>query len=299
MWIKKGLIFEIKKKKEWMQTHAALPFADKIRNNKYKIYFSTRDSKNRASTGFLEIDFDLGKVEGISKKPILNHGKVGTFDENGVMSSCLVNHRNKKYLYYTGWSSPKSTPFEWSIGLAISKNNGKTFEKISDGPIISKNRFDPYFVGSPTVLLDQNKWKMWYVSTKGWKKSKNNLIAPYFLKYTESKNGIDWKLNENIVIDVSKKEIGLGRASVIKENGIYKMWYSYSTKKYRIGYAESKNGIDWKRMDEKAGIATSKSGWDSNSIEYPFVFNYKNCKLMLYNGNNFGKTGFGYAVFKE
>lgn len=299
MWIKKGLIFKIKKQKEWMRTHAALPFADKIQDDRYKIYFSTRDSKNRASTGFVEIDFDLGKILSISKKPILNHGKVGTFDENGVMSSCLVNHGNKNFLYYTGWSSSKSTPFNWSIGLAISENNGRTFEKISDGPIISKNRYDPYFVGSPTVLLDQNKWKMWYVSTKGWKKSKSGLIAPYFLKYAESKNGIDWKLNEKVTIDISKKEVGLGRASIIKENGIYKMWYSYSTKKYRIGYAESKNGKVWKRMDQKAGITVSKSGWDSNTIEYPFVFNYKDSKLMLYNGNNYGMTGFGYAVIKK
>jgi len=298
MWIKKGLIFEIKNQYEWMQTHAALPFADKIQDDMYKIYFSTRDSKNRASTGFLEMDFNMEEIRSISKKPILNHGKVGTFDESGVMSSCLVNYKNKKFLYYTGWSSSKSTPFDWSIGLAISENNGKTFEKISDGPIISKNRHDPYFVGSPTVLLDQNKWKMWYVSTKGWKKSENGLIAPYFLKYAESKNGIDWQLNESIAINISKRELGLGRASVIKENGIYKMWYSYSTKKYRIGYAESKNGKVWKRMDQKAGITISASGWDSNTIEYPFVFNYKGNKMMLYNGNNYGMTGFGYALFK-
>ena len=288
MWIKKGLIFKIKNQKKWMKTHAALPFADKMQDSIYRIYFSTRDSEKKASTGFIEFDFDNKKILTTSNKAILSHGKVGTFDENGVMSSCIINHQNKKFLYYTGWSLSKSTPFNWSIGLAISENNGKTFEKISDGPIISKNHHDPYFVGSPTVLLDQNKWKMWYVSTKGWKKSKNRMIAPYFLKYAESKNGIDWKISDDIAINISKKEKGLGRASIIKENGIYKMWYSYSTIKYRIGYAESKDCKIWKRMDHKSGITISKTGWDSDTIEYPFVLKCKNDKLMLYNGNNYG-----------
>jgi hypothetical protein len=139
---------------------------------------------------------------------------------------------------------------------------------------------------------------MWYVSSKGWKKSKKGMIAPYFLKYAESKNGINWEINDDTAIDISKGEKGLGRASVIKENGIYKMWYSYSAKKYRIGYAESKNGKEWKRMDHKAGITISKKGWDSDTIEYPCVFKHHKNKLMLYNGNNFGKTGFGYAAFK-
>ena len=297
MWKKKSLIFKITTKKSWMRTHAALPFADKVKGKKYRIYFSSRDSKNRASIGFIELNLDnMQKITKTSNKPILSRGKRGSFDENGVMGSCIVNFRNKKYLYYTGWSSSKSAPFEWAIGLAISENGGKSFKKISEKPIISKNAFDPIFVGSPTVIRDKNIWKMWYVSTKGWKKSKGSIIAPYFLKYAESKNGIEWKLNNKIAINIKKNEIGLGRASVIKEKGIYKMWYSYSTKNYRIGYAESKNGKTWKRMDKLAGISVSSSGWDSVSIEYPFVFTEKGKKFMLYNGNNYGMTGFGYAV---
>ena len=297
MWKKKSLIFKITTKKSWMRTHAALPFADKVKGKKYRIYFSSRDSKNRASIGFIELNLEnMQKITKISNKPILSRGKKGSFDENGVMGSCIVNFRNKKYLYYTGWSSSKSAPFEWAIGLAISENGGKSFKKISEKPIISKNTFDPIFVGSPTVIRDKNIWKMWYVSTKGWKKSKGSMIAPYFLKYAESKNGIEWKLNDKIAINIKKNEIGLGRASVIKEKGTYRMWYSYSTKNYRIGYAESKNGKTWKRMDKLAGISVSSSGWDSVSIEYPFVFTEKGKKFMLYNGNNYGMTGFGYAV---
>jgi len=34
-------------------------------------------------------------------------------------------------------------------------------------------------------------------------------------------------------------------------------------------------------------------------IEYPYVFYHKEKRYMLYNGNGFGKTGFGLAVFSE
>ena len=45
-------------------------------------------------------------------------------------------------------------------------------------------------------------------------------------------------------------------------------------------------------------IDVSLVGWDSEMIEYPFVFEHKNKRYMLYNGNHYGKTGFGIAVQK-
>jgi len=79
------------------------------------------------------------------------------------------------------------------------------------------------------------------------------------------------------------------------------MWYSYKGTEttYRIGYAESGDGISWERMDEKVGIDVSQSGWDSEMIEYSFVFNHKGLKYMLYNGNGYGKNGIGLAVQEE
>lgn len=61
-------------------------------------------------------------------------------------------------------------------------------------------------------------------------------------------------------------------------------------------FAESTNGLDWQRKDEEAGIDVSENGWDSEMIEYPFIFDHKGTRYMLYNGNSYGKTGFGLAV---
>ncbi|CDI06457.1 hypothetical protein [Candidatus Nitrosotenuis uzonensis] len=299
-WIKKGLIFCPNKNFDWMHSHASLPTADHVKNNVYRIYFSTRNKENRSQVGFLETDFTKPKkILKLSSKPILRLGKTGSFDEDGVMCSSLVNHKSKKFMYYIGWNRSVSVPFRWAIGLAISEDNGETFTKFSDGPILDRNYIDPYFVSSPTVIYENGKWKMWYISSScGWQKINNKKIAPYNIRYADSKNGIDWNRKGIISIDFKhKNEFAIGRASILKENGIYKMWYSYSTQYYRIGYAVSKDGIKWKRMDDKVGINVSKSGWDSQSIEHCHVFKHKSTKLMIYTGNDFGKTGFGHAEY--
>ncbi len=85
------------------------------------------------------------------------------------------------------------------------------------------------------------------------------------------------------------------------------MWYAYRKKgnyrldkelSYRIGHAVSDDGKQWIRRDELAGIDVSTKGWDSEMITYPNIVNYKGEKFMFYNGNGFGRTGFGYAILQ-
>tara|TARA_B110001454_G_scaffold161357_1_gene150805 strand:+ start:274 stop:1182 length:909 start_codon:yes stop_codon:yes gene_type:complete len=297
-WIKKGLIFKINKKKKWMRTHSALPFADKISKDVFRIYFSSRDIKNKASIGFVEINIrNPKKIIQLSEEPVLTPGCTGSFDDSGVLNSCVVTKKNKKFLFYTGWNNTDNVPFRWSIGLAISTDGGKNFKKYSEGPILDRNYIDPYFIASPTVIIEKGLWKMWYLSGKKWALNDEcKWEAPYQIKYAESEDGINWKRSGIVSIKLLNNEKGIGRTTVLKERGIYKMWYPYSINQYRIGYAESKNGKEWIRMDQKSGITVSKSGWDSNAIEYPCVFVHDKRKYMLYNGNNFGKSGFGIAV---
>ena len=39
-------------------------------------------------------------------------------------------------------------------------------------------------------------------------------------------------------------------------------------------------------------------GGDSEMIEYPFVFDHDGQRFMLYNGNGYGRSGFGVAVWR-
>jgi hypothetical protein len=129
----------------------------------------------------------------------------------------------------------------------------------------------------------------------------------YHIKYAESADGIRWERRGIVSIDLkSPQEGGITRPCVIREEGRYKMWYSYRgirdyrtnrAHTYRIGYAESADGIRWERMDEEAGIDVSDTGWDSEMITYAHVYHHGGRKHMVYNGNGFGKSGFGYAAY--
>lgn len=298
-WIKKGQIFNSNNNYPWMQTHASLPIVDHLENDLFRIYFSTRDLQNRSSIGFVEINIhEPKKILKISKNPVFSIGKLGTFDDSGVMASCLVKNADKKFLYYLGWNKRVTIPYHNSIGLAISEDNGETFTRISDGPIIERTVNEPYFNASSFVMYENNLWRMWYLSCIGWIKNENFIHPKYHIKYAESKDGINWERNGMISVDFKDKdEWAISRPCVLKENGKYLMWYSYRGKQsYQIGYAESDDGISWTRKDDEAGLNISSSGWDSEMIEYPFVFKYLENKYMFYNGNNFGKTGFGYAI---
>ena len=62
-----------------------------------------------------------------------------------------------------------------------------------------------------------------------------------------------------------------------------------------MGYAYSKDLVEWTRDDSKVGIGLSESGWDSQMIAYPYITQIHDKYYMFYCGNDFGKEGFGYA----
>lgn len=307
MWNKKGLIFSPTGLEAWSVSHSQVPIPDYIESeNIIRIYYATRDKNNISRIGFIEVNADdPKKVLFVSKTPVLDIGAIGTFDDCGVMPSWMVNFSGKKLLYYIGWNVRNTVPYHNSVGLATSLDNGKSFVKFSEGPLWDRDYTEPYFSASSCVLVEDNIWRNWYLSCTGYKKVKDKMEPRYHLKYAESDDGINWKRNGIVAIDyASDHEAGIVKASVIKEKDKYKMWYSFRNfldyrsdpaNSYKIGYAESPDGIKWTRMDERSGITRSVEGWDSEMIAYPHVIKVKNKLLLFYNGNGFGKTGFGYA----
>lgn len=297
-WIKKGLIIRPSGNLDWMVTHAMLPLAERIGEDLYRIYFSGRDRLNRSLIGYVEVNInEPEKILYITEKPVLGLGALGCFDDNGVTPSWVVNYDSKKYLYYIGWNKGSTVRMAIIAGLAVSHDGGRTFVRVSRAPLFERTDAEPYSIlTAPCVLIENGLWRMWYVSGVEWVHSD---LPRYNIKYAESRDGIKWDRHGLVCIDFkSPDENALGRPCVLKEDSIYKMWYSYKGDSYRIGYAESKDGIVWKRKDDEAGIDVSDSGWDSEMIEYAFVFNHKGRKYMLYNGNNYGKGGIGYAIME-
>jgi hypothetical protein len=309
-WQKKGLIFKPDHHYDWMVSHAQVPIAEQASEDRLRLYFGTRDSQNRTLPTLIEVEAENPQnVIYIHDRPVLSLGELGCFDDSGAMPSWIVNHAQRKYLFYIGWNMGVTVPYRNSIGLAVSEDGGYTFERLYEGPILDRTQFEPHFCASPCVLIENGIWRMWYLSTVEWKLHSNKPEPYYHIKYAESKDGLIWKREGIVCIDFKNpNEGGISRPSVIKDNDIYRMWYSYragsdyrtnSSNAYRIGYAESLNGISWTRKDEEAGIDVSETEWDSEMIEYPFVHDLNGKRYMFYNGNGFGKSGVGYAVLTD
>jgi hypothetical protein len=190
-----------------------------------------------------------------------------------------------------------TVPFYFYVGLALSEDGGESYTKVSSAPVLERNDIDPYLTASPCVLIEDGTWRMWYVSGTGWEMKDGQPRHRYHIKYAESSDGIQWRREGVVCIDYgSEDEYAIARPCVIKEDGFYKMWYSYRGDHYRIGYAESRDGIEWQRKDAESGIDVSESGWDSEMIAYPYVFADEGRHYMLYNGNGYGRTGIGLAL---
>ena len=278
-----------------MVSHAANCVPLRVGTSRYRIYFSSRDALNRASIGWVEIDLrNPLQVLAISSTPALGPGPPGAFDDSGTSAACLLLDGGVIWIYYTGWNLGLTVPWRNAIGVAMS-TDGIVFERYSPAPILDRSRVDPYSLSYPFVLREDDAWHMWYGSNLRWGSDQRDM--DHVIKYARGSDATTWQPTGLISIGIeSADEYAFSRPSVLRDGAVWKMWYSYRGAAYRIGYAESADGMRWKRLDGEAGIEPAADDWDSESVEYPYVFDHENDRYMLYNGRRYGLTGFGIAV---
>lgn len=309
-WQKKGLIYRPGMHPgKWAKSHACVPTAFHLNEGTIRILFAPRNELGQSIPTFIDVDArDPKVVKHIHPEPVMSLGERGTFDDGGIMPCCIVPEGGKLYLYYVGWNPSVSVPYRNAVGLAVSEDNGLHFKKMFPGAIVDRTMHEPFFTASPWVMKEgECVWHMWYASGTGFLDVENRIEPLYLIKYARSKDGIHWSRNDRTCIHPHHREEANARATVIKEKGIYKMWFAHRGSRdfrdgedaYRIGYANSPDGLNWDRSDEDAGIHLSESGWDSHMQTYPCVLESYGRKLMFYNGNGFGKTGIGWAVWEE
>jgi hypothetical protein len=305
-WVKRGLIYSLDSRLPWASTHAQIPTVDVMSDDRLCIFFSSRDSHNRSLIARMDVDAtNPANIVEIRPEPILPLGEPGTFDDCGSMPSSVVTCRGIKYLYYIGWNVRNTIPYHNSVGLAVSEDGGRSYRRLFPGPVMDRTHDEPYFCATTCVRVENGIWRNWYLSCTGWQSRLGRMEPRYHLKYAESTDGVHWRRQGRIAIDYAgAEEGGIARATVYKDGELYRMWFSYrgqtnyrseSGSSYRIGYAESADGLSWTRLDHDAGIEPSPEGWDSFMVAYPEVVEVGGRLRMFYNGNGFGQSGFGYA----
>jgi hypothetical protein len=186
-------------------------------------------------------------------------------------------------------------------GLAVSEN-ARPFRKVRQTPVLERTHSEPFLRSATSVLVDSGRFRAWYVSARDWTTVGDQWYPRYVIRHAESPDGHNWSSNGPVCIDLQDEaEFGIGRPWVIRDGSLYRMWYSVRSRlaPYRIGYAESSDGLSWVRKDHEVGIAKSQADdWDSEMICYAAVIDAGGKRLMFYNGNRHGSTGFGYAILE-
>lgn len=307
LWRKQGLIFNSDGAREWSRAYAVGPVVDRLDDKIWRIYYTTRDAGNHSRPSFIEVE--AGNPRNVlyaHDRPLLDIGKIGTFDDCGVSVLSLLDVGPLKYMYYLGWTVRNTVSYHNSLGLAVSDDGGRSFKKYSEGPLLSPSVREPYGNGASFTMREGDLWRLWYTSFTGWEVYDGHPEPLYHIKYAESADGIDWRREQIVAVDFADgQKGGIARPSVLKDGGLYKMWYCYrgasdyrtnKDQSYRIGYAESADGKVFTRMDDALTFAGDGGDWDAVMMTYPHVIAHQGQYWMFYNGNTFGKTGFGYAV---
>ncbi|MBA2688682.1 MAG: hypothetical protein H0U64_11320 [Gemmatimonadaceae bacterium] len=300
-WHKLGRVFAPDGTKWWAREYATLPTVLPLGGNMVRVYYASLDNDKVGRIGFVELDIRTpDKILFESAEPCLNVGTDGTFDDCGVNPSCIIERDGNFWMYYVGWQRCERVPYMIFAGLARSAD-GRVFERIQQTPILERTPAEPFLRSATSILPDGNGFRMWYVSAASWILVDGVQYPEYAIRTATSLDGVNWSEGQLCFSHEGGQEYGFGRPWVIRDDDRFRMWYSIRSRgaPYRIGYAESGDGLKWTRKDSEAGIETSDSGWDSEMICYSCVVDVNGGRYMFYNGNRHGQSGFGLAALAK
>ena len=316
-WLKHGKIFDPTEHTlpngsvQFAQSPQALVFDDFVR-----IYFSTRavatNGKFLSHIAFVDMRKNSREVIGVSDQTVIPLGGLGCFDEHGIFPMNVVRHDDLVYGYTCGWNRRVSVSVDTAVGLAISRDNGLTFERIGPGPVLAASLHEPCLVGDGFALVIDGVFHMWYIFGTGWKKYAPD-AAPdrtYKIGHATSPDGVNWTKEESrqIISDQLGPDESQALPTVVKIGSRYHMFFCYREsfdfrkaegRGYRIGHAWSDDLSNWTRDDDTPKLDGTPGAWDSDMQCYPHAFECDGKVYLLYNGNEFGRLGFGLAELQS
>lgn len=302
-WTKRGLLYEPNIPGF---SHGSHPAIAHISGDEFILAFTARDADQRSHVFLSTATVQNGAIELHGKpKLALRPGQEMYFDCDGAVSGCIVPWQGRFYLYYVGWQNLSRGGWICDTGRAILDVENLTLEREFLGPVLGRDRRHPLFLAATAYCIDpEGLWHCYYNSGLSWEKTDDGWHHVYGLHHATSRNGLDWDYIAGMAIPFAdENEYAFGRPSVVDWDGMFYMWFAHRGSKgvpaYRMGFASSEDGYHWDRDDAAAGIDVSEEGWDSEMICYPCVFRHKGKDYMLYNGNDYGKTGFGYAILDD
>lgn len=296
-------------------THAQSPQAV-VFDDYVRVYFSTRapdaNGKFLSHIAFVDFEKDLRTVRQINSDTVLPLGELGAFDEHGIFPISPVQVGDLIYAYTTGWTRRVSVSVDTGVGLAISDDGGLTFQRQGSGPVLSASLHEPFLVCDAFVRAFEGRFHMWYIFGTVWRRKSPDSPPDrtYKIGHAVSDDGIHWHKDEarQIVPDRLGEDESQALPTVIRIGDRYHMFFGYREsfdfrsvkgRGYQIGHAWSDDLVTWTRDDQNPALDGTEGTWDSDMQCYPHVFSCDGKVYLLYNGNAFGRDGFGLAELVE
>lgn len=295
-WKRHGLVYRPPGSASWAR-HSCLQPTPLVVEDRIRVFVGMRDDEGRSSVGWVDVDgTDPSTVRGVCDRPALSPGHGESFDAMGVVPCAIVADGSRLRLYYAGYQRPVDVRFRVFGGVAWSDDGGETFRRELDGPVMGPTAEARDF-RVPHCIRPGERWQVWYGAGSAWRRGRSKTLPVYDIRYLESEDGLTFAACGTTVLQPSGNEHRLGRPQVFARRGKQLMLYGYGSEEepYRLGLARSRDGSSWTRDDASVGLDPSPGGWDSEMTAYPGVVEIGGRVLVFYNGNDYGRHGFGCA----
>ena len=299
-WSKQGLVFDTARQGVggWMRHSALTPTPYRLDDELIRVYAGFRDADGVSRIGYVDVRADdPATVVRVSAEPVLDIGRAGCFDDNGMILGDLVDAPGGLHLFYVGFQRVAKAKFLAFTGLAISRDGGDSFQRVQDTPILDRAPGRSTIAAVHSVMYANGRWRLWYAVGDDWESIGGQPFPRYHIRHAETASLAAIPREDQVCLRPQGSEYRIGRPRVYRHDGRYLMLFTRGnvTGEYFPGIATSDDGIGWERHDEALGIALSADGWDSRTLCYPALIRQRDKLLMFYNGNDMGVDGFGVA----
>jgi len=299
-WIKRGLVFDTLRQGVggWMRHSALTPTPWRREDGSIRVYASFRDDEGTGRIGYVDLHMGRpGDVARVSEQPVLDVGRGGCFDDNGMILGDLVEAPGGLHMFYVGFQRVARAKFLAFSGLALSTDGGETFARVQETPVLDRAPGRSSIAAIHSAMYENGRWRLWYAAGDGWELIGGQPYPRYHIRYMETDDLHGAPSRDEVCLLPQGQEYRIGRPRVYRDGDGYLMYFTRGDTKggYFPGCATSRDGIHWERHDERFGLTLSERGWDSRTICYPALLDDGERTLMFYNGNDMGVDGFGMA----
>ncbi|MEO5830170.1 MAG: hypothetical protein ABIQ36_06340 [Rhodanobacter sp.] len=299
-WSKQGLVFETARHGVggWMRHSALTPTPYRIDDDRIRVYAGFRDADGVSRIGYVDVRAaDPATIVHVSAEPVLDIGRSGCFDDNGVILGDVVDGPGGLHLFYVGFQRVAKAKFLAFTGLAVSTDGGNCFSRVQETPILDRAPGRSTIAAVHSAIYENGRWRLWYAVGDDWETIGGQSFPRYHIRYVETDDLHSISHEDQVCLMPRGGEYRIGRPRVYRFGGRYVMYFTRGNRggEYFPGMAYSDDGVQWERRDEALGLTLSDSGWDSRVICYPALIQQRDKLLMFYNGNDMGVDGFGVA----